>query len=221
MAALACVQMALAGVFAAQPIAPKGEYAELHACEVYTGGCTASAQSTTGGRSLLRVWKFEAGAVRNVPLDGLSVVVLEMADANLALPDTTAKTTVAYLPSQATADQRSALQEFLKESGVAVTDAQVVPVSYKRDASCLSVAAGEQVDFTTRAIEHCDSGACGEQLWYEPRGQIGAYTVLVNDHSRVDEPKFHLVWKDNSARSVFFGRFGVPGKPEFTLAAIP
>ncbi len=213
--------MALANVFAAQPIAPSGEYAELHACEVYTGGCTASAQSTTGGRSLLRVWKFDSGSVGNTPVDGLSVVVLEMADANLALPDTKAKATVAYLPSQATAEQRSALLEFLKNSGVPVTDTQVVPVTYKRDAACLSVAAGEKVDFTTRAIEHCDSGACGEQLWYEPRGQIGAYTVLVDDHSRVDEPKFQLIWKDNSAKSVFFGRFGGPDKPEFTLAAIP
>jgi hypothetical protein len=217
---LAAVHLAFSAASAASPGAPAGEYAELHSCEVYTGGCTASAQSTTGGRSLLRVWKFDHGAVGATPLDGLCVIVLEQAEANLALPDTRAKQTVAYLPSTATEAQRQALRKFLSGEGLSLTSIKTLPISYSRDGGTLSVRAGDGVEFSTRALEHCDSGGCGEQLWYAPRGMSGSYTVLVNDHSRVEEPDAQLIWRDNAAKSVFFGRFGLPAKPEFTLASI-
>lgn len=170
---------------------------------------------------MLRVWKFATGNVGTTPVEGLPLVVLEVADANLALPDTKAKESLAYLPAQATELQRQALLDFLKSAGVSVTDSRVVSVRYQRNAGCLTVQAGDEVEFTTREIEKCDSGSCGEQLWYSPRGATGPFTVLVNDHSRVKETKFQLVWRDNSAKSVFFGRFGGPGKPEFSLASIP
>ena len=58
---------------------PRGEDLELHACDLSTGGGTASAQITLGGRSLVRVGNFEAGH-----LAGLTVVVPEVADENLS-----------------------------------------------------------------------------------------------------------------------------------------
>lgn len=197
-----------------------GEYLELHSCEVYTGGCTASSQCTTGGRSLLRVWKFEKAELEGVRLDGLSAVVLEIADANLALPETKVKEAVAYLPDSATAVQRKALTDFLVREGIHATTAKVVPISYTREGGVVSLRAGDGVQFTTRALEHCDAGGCGEQLWYAPRSLNGAYTVLVNEDSRVEEPRVHLIWRDNAAKSVFFGHFGTSAKPEFSLASI-
>ena len=80
---------------------PHGEYLELHACDLFTGGCTASAQITLGGRSLVRVWNFEAG-----DLAGLTVVVLETAGENLSLPGSSAESTMVYLPEQASGAQR-------------------------------------------------------------------------------------------------------------------
>jgi len=189
-----------------------GEYVELHACEVYTGGCTASAQITQGGRSLVRVWNFS---------DGQTAVVLETADQNLALPDTRAKSTVMYLPEQASGAQREEMSRWLKESGVTATQTRVVPISYQREGAHIAVKAGEAVAFSTRAIDACDAGGCGEQLWYTPRGHTGAYTVLVNDQSSVEEPLLRLSWKDHAAKSIFFGKFGTAEPPEFTLASIP
>ena len=40
---------------------PFGEFVELHSCDLYTGGCTASAESTLLGRQVFRVWSIESG----------------------------------------------------------------------------------------------------------------------------------------------------------------
>ena len=207
-------------LFASDPIR-QGEYLELHACEVYTGGCTASAQATQGGRSVVRVWKFADDPQQNGDLAGLPLVVLQVADANLAMPATTVKSSVAYLPSQASDSQGQGLLAWLKANGIAVTETKVSEISYRREGSVAEVSAGAGIRFKTRALEACDAGGCGEQLWYAPRGKTGAYTVLVNDRSVIEEPALALSWSDHSAKSVFFGRFGSPEPADFTLAAIP
>lgn len=205
---------------AADPV-PHGEYLELHACEVYTGGCTASAQATQGGRSVVRVWKFAENPGQNGDLAGLAVVALQIADANLAMPDTTVKASVIYLPSEASDSQRQGLMAWLAANGISSGDVKIRDISYRREGSVAEVSAGSGLRFQTRALEACDAGGCGEQLWYAPRGKTGAYTVLVNDRSAVDEPALALSWKDHAAKSVFFGKFGTPEPADFTLAAMP
>lgn len=197
---------------------PRGEYAEVHSCEVYTGGCTASAQATLGGRTVLRVWNFEPG---QGDLSGLSAAVLEVADANLAMKDTVPTASVVYLPEQASEKQRTTLLGWLEKNGVTVTDSRVKSIVYSREGSMISFSAGPEIGFTTRAIENCDAGSCGEQLWYVPRGGTEAYTVLVNERSHVEEPALRLSWKDNSAKSVFFGKFGDNNQAVFTQAELP
>ncbi|HRJ73731.1 MAG TPA: hypothetical protein PLS03_16030 [Terrimicrobiaceae bacterium] len=207
-------------LFAADPV-PHGEYLELHACEVYTGGCTASAQATQGGRSVVRVWKFSDDPARNAGLAGLAVVVLQVADANLAMPDTPVRSSIVYVPSQASKVQRQGLIAWLAANGVQSGDVKVAEISYRREGAVAEVSAGTGLRFRTRALEACDAGGCGEQLWYSPRGKTGAYTVLVNDQSVVEEPALALSWKDHAAKSVFFGKFGTPESADFTLAAMP
>jgi hypothetical protein len=199
---------------------PSGEYVELHACEVYTGGCTASAQATLGGRSVLRVWNIQSGEAGKADLSGQTVMVLEVANENLAMPKTRATHAVAYLPESATGAQRDGLLAWLAESGVKPDETRVVPVAYRRDGAKIAASGGKEVNFTTRAIEACDSGSCGEQLWYEPRGKTDGFTVLVNDRSSVEEPALKLAWKDHSAKSVFFGKFGGSGQGGFQLAGL-
>ena len=202
---------------------PSGRVVELHACEVYTGGCTASAQATLGGRSLLRVWNFENGAHGGVDLAGLQIAALEVAEKNLAFSDTQTSAAVVYLPAQATKAQRQALVSWLKatnpEIGAARLVEKVAPISYSRDGSRISVQAGKEIALQTRSIARCEAGGCGESLWYQPRSKTGKFTVLVNEKSSVNEPTLSLVWKDHTAKSVFFGRFGDDSKPEFRLAS--
>lgn len=200
---------------------PSGEYVELHACEVYTGGCTASAQATLGGRSVLRVWNFQAGESGGVDIAGQTVMALEVANENLAMPSTQAVRAVVYLSDTASAAQRDGLLSWLTQAGVKVEEARVVPLGYTRSGSQIIVKGGKELSFSTRAIEACDSGSCGEQLWYEPRGKMDSFTVLVNEHSSVEEPALKLAWKDHSAKSVFFGKFGGEKQSGFQLAGLP
>lgn len=200
---------------------PQGEYVELHSCEVYTGGCTASAWSTLGGRSVVRVWKFEKASENGIDLAGLSVAVLEVGTENLAMKGNPATASVVYLPEAATPEQRVALLTWVRAKGDPATVSKVVPISYRQDGAEITVQAGKEIFFSTRAIAHCDSGSCGESLWYEPRGDIGAYTVLVNDEASIAEPALQLAWKDNSSKSVFFGHFGHRQAAVFSLASIP
>lgn len=214
---LQILAITVVGIGASQAEAPRGEYVELHSCEVYTGGCTASAQAQTGGRAMLRVWHFDGKS----DWAGQTLAVLETAEENLAFKETQPAARVAFLPASASKEQGLAMAAWLEKGGVKPSETQTVPVSYQRSGSEIVVKAGQGISFMTRAIEACDAGACGEQLWYVPRGKTASYTVLVNDHSSVEEPALRLSWKDHAAKSVFFGRFGEPGAAEFTLASLP
>ena len=203
---------------------PKGHIVEVHAVEVYTGGCTASAQATSGGRSMLRVWSFDAGEQDGVDLRGLQVAALQAADQNLAAADTSPKSGVVYLPKNATDAQRAALVSWLKTADPEIANAPLVEkitaLDYAQNGTRIVLKVGDGIAMKTREIQKCDTGACGESLWYKPRTKIGDYTVLVNESSTVTEPALSLVWKDNSAKSVFFGSFGGDAQPEFRLASI-
>ncbi|MFN2475063.1 MAG: DUF1326 domain-containing protein [Chthoniobacterales bacterium] len=201
---------------------PQGRVIEVHAVEVYTGGCTASAQATMGGRSMLRVWSFENGTQDGIALRGLQVAALHVAEKNLAVADTEAKSAVVYLPERASETQRRALVNWLKSSELANTPfkTRLADIKYAQKDARITLEVGKQIALKTREIQKCDAGACGEALWYQPRSKVADYTVVVNESSSVNEPALLLVWKDNSAKSVFVGRFGVDAKPEFHLAAV-
>jgi hypothetical protein len=203
---------------------PSGRIVEVHSVEVYTGGCTASAQATMGGRSMLRVWSFEEGAQEGVELKGLQIAALQVADKNLAFADTQATSAVVYLPRKATDAQRAALVGWLKAANPEIASAPMVEkiaeIKYEQKESRIALSVGEQIALKTREVQKCDAGACGESLWYKPRSKTGCYTVVVNESSSVNEPALSLVWKDNSAKSVFLGQFGPDATPEFRVASL-
>lgn len=96
----------------------RGTVVELRSCELYTGGCTASAEATLGGRSMLRLWNIASGQQDGVDLAGLNVASLETADANLALAGTRPRATVVYVPENAIQTQRAALVSWLKSTAL-------------------------------------------------------------------------------------------------------
>ena len=211
--------------FASAADQPKGQVIEVHAVEVYTGGCTASAQATSGGRSMLRIWNFEGGAHNGVDLRGLQLAALQTADKNLADAETQPKAAVVYVPRSASEAQRAAMLDWLKAAMPEFVElpliTKVTDIRYaaKTDAQ-ISLGVGDQIAMKTREIQKCDAGACGEALWYQPRSKVSDYTVVVNESSTVGEPDLALVWKDNSAKSVFVGQFGSEAKRQFRLASV-
>lgn len=194
--------------------APRGNLLEAHSCELYAGGCQVSSQATLEGRYLLRAWQFTGGSVGNVAFNGLSVALLQTSADNLAYPQASAGRGVAYLPASATAEQRQALLSWVQSSqpGLDVVQTRIVPLQFERSREGEAFSAGSYVSVRTRPMQACDTGSCGESLWYEPRTPSTVFTVAVNRSLKVGEPALSLRWEDAGTRSIFLGRFGDPLK---------
>lgn len=212
------VVLVLVGLAAALPPAalaarqPRGTVLELHSCELYAGGCIVSSEATQGGRYMLRVWNFTDGEYAGNKLAGLQAALLQVADDNLAAADASASRAVAYLPEGATAEQRTALEEWLDSAlgnlKQASLEVRVVPMSLSRENERYKFSAGNYLSVVTAPLSSCPTGSCGEALWYNPRTQGDLFTVAVNQSSRVIEPLLQLNWQDCGKKSVFLARFG-------------
>jgi hypothetical protein len=190
---------------------PRGSVLELHSCELYAGGCTVSAEAPQGGKYMLRVWDFSGGNFKNTELKGLQLAVLQSSPDNLAATDSQSGDSVVYLPQAATSAQRDALFGWLKSNQKdfrpAKTQTRVVPLELKKSEAGYVFSAGDFIQVKSGSVS-CETTACGEALWYQPRTATSLFTVVVNTASEVNEPLLNLNWTDSDKRSVFLGRFG-------------
>ncbi len=191
---------------------PRGNLLELHSCELYAGGCVVSSEATLGGRYMLQVWQFTGGSFAESPFAGLQVAVLQTSSENLANVGAWAGQAVAYLPETASPRQREALMIWLRSTQPGLKEAQmrtrVVPLRVGQEGPSYTFSAGDYVKVQTAPLETCETGACGEALWYNPRTSTGPFTVAVDRSSSVKEPMLKLHWLDAGKRSVFLAKFG-------------
>ncbi len=204
---------------------PRGTLLELHSCELYAGGCVVSSEATLGGRYMLRAWDFSSGSFADNDLSGLQLAVLQSASQNLAADNTSSEQTVVYLPQEATAGQRAALLAWLKSSQPEFQktscQTRVVPLHFAKSGTGYRFSAGDFVAVATAPLESCQTGACGEALWYKPRTETSVFTVAVDRSSQVTEPLVKLKWHDAGKRSIFLAKFGptLSGKNVFVTSA--
>jgi|ERR1043166_7467529 hypothetical protein len=204
---------------------PRGNLVELHSCELYAGGCVVSSEATLGGRYMFRAWEFTGGTFAGTDLAGLNVALLQTSSENLAAEKTKADRSVVYLPQSASRAQREALAAWLKnhipelKSGKLST--RIAPIKIAGNGTGYSVLIGDSIAVRTAGLESCETGACGEALWYEPRSGSSLFTVALNRSSRVTEPLLKLKWDDAGKRSVFIGKFGdtASTKKEFVTSS--
>jgi hypothetical protein len=191
---------------------PRGTLLELHSCELYAGGCIVSSEATLGGRYMVRAWNFTSGAFGGAELAGLQVAVLQSSSENLAVAQAAPGQVVVYLPKSASANQREALLGWLKSSQPDLKTAELqtrtVALHFASTATGCAFSAGSFLAVKTAPLESCETGACGEALWYSPRSEASVFTVAVDRSSRVTEPLLKLKWNDAGKRSVFLAKFG-------------
>src|SRR5437762_708319 len=124
-----------------------GDLLELHSCQLYIGGCIASSESPQDGKYLLLVWNFDGGSYDGIPLRGLQVALLEVADENLALGQTKPNAAMAYLPQSATPAQTVALLDWLKSTNPELArmklPARTVPMQFTSTHGMASFSAGD------------------------------------------------------------------------------
>lgn len=192
---------------------PRGSVLELHSCELYAGGCIVSSEATLGGRYMLRAWNFTGGSFGGTDLAGLNLAVLQSSGDNLAAPKAHPGSVIVYLPQSASTTQRGALLAWLKSAQPDLDAAgkfqtHVVPIQFSKTDTGYALSAGEFVSIKTAPLESCQTGACGEALWYTPRARTSVFTVAVDRSSIVNEPLLQLKWSDAGRRTVFLGKFG-------------
>jgi hypothetical protein len=83
-----------------------------------------------------------------------------------------------------------------------------VPIQFTKTGTGYALSAGGFVSVRTAPLESCESGACGETLWYIPRARTSIFTVAVDRSSTVEEPLLQLKWNDAGRRAIFLGKFG-------------
>lgn len=191
--------------------APRGELLELHSCQLYIGGCIASAEATQEGQCLLRVWSFTGGSYGGTHLGGLPVALLEVADQNLAVNGSQPAESMIYLPQSATPAQAAALIDWLKSANPELARTKLrtrtAPMEFTHTRSTVSFSAGDFLQIETKPFAPCGLVSCGESLWYTPRSRLTSYTVGVTSQAVVREPALALRWIDHGKNNVFEGRF--------------
>jgi hypothetical protein len=202
---------------------PRGNVVELHSCELYAGGCVVSSEATLGGRYMFRAWEVTDGAFAGSDLAGLNVAVLQTSSENLAAAKTKADRSVIYVPESASRAQREALVAWLKaqmpELKTSKISTRIASIRIAGNGTGYSVSIGDSIAVRTAGLESCETGACGEALWYEPRSGTSRFTVALNRSSSVAEPLLKLKWNDTGKRSVFLGKFGDTPKKEFVTSS--
>src|SRR5260370_4165062 len=86
-----------------------GQYVEARTCDVWTGPCFANAEMGLDGKHAVMAWKIDNGAVDNVRLYGLAVVLVVSASDTLGLEQTGPSKSVLIVDSPAAAAPRAAL----------------------------------------------------------------------------------------------------------------
>jgi hypothetical protein len=202
------VFVTLAPCFAVEP---SGEFVELHSCDLYTGGCTASSESTLLGRQLFRVWSINQGTWDDQDLTGLKIALLEVGSENLAEKGATAEKAEIFVPNGLVPAQKRALLSWVATQGIAANSTPVVEadITYQRSGAQAEVAVGDIVSLSTMAIGKCSSGACGQALWYEPQINHSSFEVVASRVSKIHDSNLNFVWTDHNRPNVFLSHFGL------------
>jgi hypothetical protein len=203
--------VALRACFGAEP---SGEFVELHSCDLYTGGCTASSESTLLGRQLFRVWSISQGTWGNQDLAGLKVAVLELGSVNLAEKGALADKAEIFVPKGLAAARKEALLLWVASQGIGPASRRVVQtdIAYQRSGRATANAAvGDSISLSTMPIGKCSSGGCGQALWYEPQVKHSSFEVVASRTSKIRDSSMNFLWTDHDRPNVFLASFGPNG----------
>jgi hypothetical protein len=203
--------VALQACFGAEP---SGEFVELHSCDLYTGGCTASSESTLLGRQLFRVWSISQGTWDNQNLAGLKVALLELGSVNLAERGAFVDKAEIFVPKGLATAREAALLSWVTSQRIVAASTRMVnaEITYKRSGhAAVNVAVGDSISLSTTAIGKCSSGACGQALWYEPQVKYSSFEVVASRVSKIRDSSMNFLWTDHDRPNVFLARFGPDG----------
>ncbi|HEX9944432.1 MAG TPA: DUF1326 domain-containing protein [Thermoanaerobaculia bacterium] len=204
-----------------------GDYLEARTSDVYTGSCFANSEINLQGQEAVFAWRVRQGAWRGVPMEGLSVVAVVRAAATLGDPTRSPLPahSVVLVDERADAAQRDALVGFAREmAGDLLADVvaiESVPIDFSVSSGAdhaghhaavglsasASLKAGEDVELSTRAMNHNDHICGNEEVYYPPLTATTEAVPAVTLTHAFRGQELGKTWSSPGKRSAFVGRF--------------
>jgi hypothetical protein len=211
--------LAAATCFAAEP---SGELVELHSCDLYTGGCTASSEATLLGRQRFCMWLIRQGHWAGQDLAGTRLALLEVGSQNLAERGTVADRAEIFVPPGMAPERKKALLSWLETERSLPASTPVIDagICYRRTGNQAELTVGDAVVLSTAPLGKCRTGSCGQALWYEPSSRQSSFAVVSSRTSMIRDARLRLTWTDHDRPNVFLATFG-PGDGSARLADAP
>lgn len=198
------------GVRADSPVT--GEYVESRSANVFVGACHHEGEVQTAGRNAVLAWNISNGEFRGVSLKGVSAVAVVAGDRYLSLPGVKRRS-VLYVDAAATAEQRSAVEAFLrvkaKDAIGEVAAVKSAPISFdsRGDMYRVQVAGAAYMKIRKQTQELC----CKQpyETWGKPfvpvAGARAGYCVGVE----FKDGSLLQAWSATEQNNSFFGSFAL------------
>jgi hypothetical protein len=168
-----------------------------------------------GGKNAVLAWKIDQGSVRNVRLDGLSVVAIISASDTLGLEQTGPAQAVLIVDKRANSAQRDALVQLARGQAGELTG-KVIAVETARvdfqvgkcdEGGCAFLDAGK-ARVETRCLDDRHDKVCGnETAFYPPLAKnVTAKAAVAVEHSYTGGG-FGKTWTESGRRGAYLGSF--------------
>lgn len=191
-------------------IGVSGSYFEARSCSIFAGPCHYSGEVMTDGRTAVIGLKFENGSYRGVSLAGLVAAAVIQSPENLSFGKE--RVTHAYLDSEASPEQKTALLELLKSRSdlgtiVSVTSAEIDLQFGEADGhAAIRTRAGVVYSATTSSRE-CLACSMPGTLWYSPMTQGTNVRVATVETQTLALGALGETFKRDDESAAFVGTF--------------
>lgn len=196
-----------------------GEYLEARTCDVYTGPCFANAEMDLGGKEAVLAWKVDRGTWNGVSLDGLGVALIAAADNTLGNDGIFAMRarqvrSVILVDERASAEQRAALVDFVRDSAERELTRQIVKVEsapFTLENNYLDgvgkFQAGSLARIETRGLKQGDCVCTNETVYYQPLADVKDFSPAYSQTLSFQGDGLDNRWTTHGIRSAFLATF--------------
>jgi hypothetical protein len=195
-----------------------GEYLEARTCDVYTGPCFANAEMDLAGKEAVMAWKVDKGGWQGVSLDGLGAALVVRSEQTLGDDGVFAMKpgkidSVILVDERATAEQRTALVAFVKDSAkdytAHVRKIQSVPFHLENDhlSGKGIFSAGDVASIETRQLRNGDCVCTNEIVYYLPLTKVENFSPAYSLKLGYQGEGLNSQWTSRNLRSSFLATF--------------
>lgn len=191
-------------------IGVSGSYFEARSCSIFAGPCHYSGEVMTDGRTAVIGLKFEIGSYKGVSLSGLEAAAVVQSPENLSFG--MERVTHAYVDTDATPQQKSALLELLRSRSdlgkvVSVTAAEIdLRIGQTEGHAAIRTRAGVVYSATTSSRE-CLACNMPGVLWYSPLTQGANVSVATVESQTLTQGALGETFRRDDESAAFVGTF--------------